>query len=367
MKHHRWFQYTAIACLAFLVVFLLKLFSPQVALGHSRVTPNISNSPSPDLPISLVDYKPGKTLIAASYQDALKEAEKQFICFKSSKEYPISQFRGFSQSDIETRIVRRLASQLSECVEQNRRSIDFVDLNNLFRVIYTTRLLQDSKTAVVIVGVGSSAQIPERARFSEGMVDYFAANTDKTNPAVTVSNNDINSRSFILFKEPFNLGRLGKLVIESKGNINLPSNKLRLSSSNETSINTSLDINHELELDGRSESFNFFKLNFQGKASDFDKNLLSGKKKELASAELTFAGLLMKGIPLYFEDRKEKLTKDLVIEIKTDSTKNQTTLSKKIGVPEYQKLEEIRSIEKQLNDKLYEFRTRQEQIKKEPS
>lgn len=366
MKHQRWFQYTAIACLAFLVVFLLKLFSPQVALGHSPFTPNISNSPSPDIPISSVDSKPGKTLIAASYQDALKEAEKQFICFKSSKEYPISQFRRFSPSEIETRIVRRLASQLSECVEQNRRSIDFVDLNNLFRVIYTTRILQDSNTAVVIVGVGSPTQIPDRARFSEGLVDFFAANTDKINPSVTLSNNDINNRSFPLFKEPFNLGRLGKLVIESKGHINLPSNKLRLSG-NETSINTSLDINHELEVDGKSESFNFFRLSFQGKASDFDKDLLSGRKKELASAELTFNGLLMKGIPLYFEARKEKLKKDLAIEIKTDSTKNQTTLSKKIGVPEYNKLEEIRRIEKELNDKLYELRTRQEQIKKEPS
>jgi hypothetical protein len=98
MRHQRWFKFAGILCLAILVVFLLKLFSPQVALGYSPFTSDISISPTPDfMHITALEPERGKTLSAATSKDALEEVAKQFVCF-TSQEYSISQWATCSTS-----------------------------------------------------------------------------------------------------------------------------------------------------------------------------------------------------------------------------------------------------------------------------
>lgn len=367
MKHTRFFRLTAIACLALLITFLLRLYRPQVALGQSSLTTIASsiNSFTPDAHTTLGLSKLDKNLIAATAQDAKNEAKKQFICFSSSKEYEIEEFRKFSQRYIETKIVSKLATDIKGCIRQNRRNIpNNVNIDTLTGVVYTTTLTENKK-AVVIVGVGSPSQIPERARFSEGIVDFLTANTNGTQSSITLSNNDVNNKEFILIgcsgKDycDWSIGSLGKLLIQSKGKINVP-NKLSLTGNGKSSVNTFLRISHKPELEGsnREREFPFFDLRLYAQASELNKNLLSNARKELARTELTFSGLLLKGIPIYLKDREDKMKEDKFIDkVDTDTPpSNRTTLIKKIELSNSEKLEKLRKIE----NKLVQSRTQQD-------
>jgi ribosomal protein L29 len=366
MGRRQLFRAIAIACLALLVALLLRLDWSQVALSWNRPTFNIlTNRPTSAGYMPANEFREEQKLVAANYEDAVDEAKKQFICFKASKKYSIPEFKKLKPEIIQTTIVSHLANELSDCVRQNRRNIDFVDPKNLFRVIYTTKLLQDSNETIIIVGAGSPAQIPERARFSEGIVDFLTANTNGTQSSITLSNNDVNNKEFTLIgcsgKDycDWSIGSLGKLLIQSKGKINVP-NKLSLTGNGKSSVNTFLRISHKPELEGsnREREFPFFDLRLYAQASELNKNLLSNARKELARTELTFSGLLLKGIPIYLKYREDKMKEDKFIDkVDTDTPpSNRATLLKKIELSNSEKLEELRKIE----NKLAQSRTQQD-------
>jgi hypothetical protein len=384
MGRRQLFRSIAIACLALLAALLLRLDWSQVALSWNRPTFNIlTNRPTSAGYMPANEFREEKKLVAANYEDALDEAKKQFICFKASQKYSIPEFQNFKPKDIQTKIVSPLANELSDCVRQNRRNIDFVDLKNLFRVIYTTKLLQDSNKAIVIVGVGSPSQIPARAQFSEGIVDFLAANTNKNQSSVTLSGSEVNN-GVIKVGSKENEGlkipvpRLGNIVIKNKGNIYFPK-ELRFSG-NQTSLSASLSIAHDLD-DGTGKftappniqegtgGFPLFQLTFDANASDFDQQLMSGRRKELASAELIFSGLLLKGIPEYIDYRRPVLKADLKLDdIKTiDYNKNKIAFIKKVGIPGNKQLEDLNNFQKKLNKELSSFQKLQEKAKNQPN
>ena len=388
MGRRQLFRSIAIACLALLAALLLRLDWSQVALSWNRPTFNIlTNRPTSAGYMPANEFEEEKKLVAANYEDALDEAKKQFICFKASQKYSIPEFQKLKPREIQTKIVSQLANELSDCVRQNRRNIDFVDLKNFFRVIYTTKLLQDSDEAIVIVGAGSPAKIPERARFSEGIVNFLAANTDRSKPSITLSGNEISNGILKAIDEskqpeipPIPIPKLGHIVVKAKGNIYFP--KELSFNNNKTSVNASLSIAHNLDdgtgkfstppnIEEGSGGFPLFKLNFDANASDFDQQMMSGRRKELASAELIFSGLLLKGIPEYIDKREKEssLKADLKLDdIKIiDDKKNKIAFIKKVGLPGNKQLEELNNFQKKMNKELSSFRKLQEKAKKQPN
>lgn len=392
MQNFRFLRLATIACLAFLVALMVKLIYPQAALGRVAPFADVSVSTysfAPEALITSAKSASGETLIAAATeQDALAKVQEQYVCITASPPFSAKKFASFNQSYIESQIVTKLAQdqKLKQCINQNRRKIEFYDLDKLYRVIYMTRRLQDTDKVIVIVGVGSTGQIPQRAQFSEDIVDFLAARTNVNQPSASLTDNRIDNGVFKALDEnqqpqpvPFKVPKLGKILVKSRGNIFFPK-ELRFSG-NQASVNAALSIAHDLDDGSRRFStppdiaqgtggFPLFQLNFDANASDFDQQFLSGRKRELASAELTFSGLLLKGIPEYIkhDNRKSKLEADLKlsdIKIYGDEN-NKIAFIKKIGLPENKQLESLKNIQKDLNKKLNSFREVQERAKNRP-
>lgn len=392
MQNFRFLRLATIACLAFLVALMVKLIYPQAALGRVAPFADVSVSTysfAPQALITSAKSASGETLIAAATeQDALAKVQEQYVCIAASPPFSDKKFASFNQSYIESQIVTKLAQdqKLKQCINQNRRKIEFYDLDKLYRVIYMTRRLQDTDKVIVIVGVGSTGQIPQRAQFSEDIVDFLAARTNVSQPSASLTGNRIDNGVFKALDEnqqpqplSFKVPKLGKILVKSRGNIFFPK-ELRFSG-NQASVNAALSIAHDLDDGSRRFStppdiaqgtggFPLFQLNFDANASDFDQQFLSGRKRELASAELTFSGLLLKGIPEYIkhDNRKSKLEADLKlsdIKIYGDEN-NKIAFIKKIGLPENKQLETLKNIQKDLNKKLNSFREVQERAKNRP-
>lgn len=356
MQNFRFLRLASVACLAFLLALMVKQIYPQAALGRVIPFADVSASTysfAPEALMTSAKSDSGEMLIAsATKQDALAEAQKQFVCVASSEQFSDKKFANFNQSYIESQIVRKLAEdqKLKQCINQNRRKIEFVSLEKLYRVIYMTRRLQDTDKVIVIVGVGSTQQVPQRAQFSEAIIDFVTKQSNQNDFSVALDGTTTGSRSFpvplLKYEKTLDEIDLGTFTIEANGNMNFP-NKLRLSG-NEASIDASLKIAHQVI--PTQVPFQFFSLNFQGKSSDFNKDFLSGKKTELARAELTFNGLFLKGIPYYLDNRKKNLEKDLGVKVgkidERDDSKG--SLTKTVALSNLNAFEELKAIENSL-------------------
>jgi len=323
MRHTRFFRFVAIAFLGLCVSFLLRLSWTSVAFGQ------------------------------ANLQSTLNEAEKNYICFSASREYPISEFRSFTQNSIQTNIVQKLAKQLSSCVLRNQNQLGSVDLSKLLGVTYTTQLLNNGKSAVVIAGVGKRNAnginlTSGLDNYSSGMANFLVENANLKDFSVTLKQRKFSNQ---VDKELLNLtDRFGKLVLHAKGSLEF-SDKLRLSG-NKASIEASLGIQHQIKDVPTLPPH--VQLYFKGDASD--QNVLSNRSRKLGSVELMFNGLLLKGVPAYLEQNRAKLERNGLV-LKTDYKRDnsQATLSRTIEIAQETQLNkniaELRSIESKLRAK----------------
>lgn len=287
MRHTRFFRFVAIAFVGLCVSFLLRLSWTSVAFGQ------------------------------ANLQSALKEAEKNYICFSASREYPISEFQSFSQESIKTEIVQKLANQLSSCVRRRKNRLGSVDLSKLIGVTYSTQLLNNGTRAVIIAGVGKRDAndidlTSGLESYSDGMANFLVKNADQKDFSVALEKTEIEKP----FSEPLLSwkavrSRAGSIILTGSGKLVFPT-KLSLSG-NEASVEATLAVQHKIpEVDAMPPHF---QIHFKGNASDQD--LLLNRSRKLGAAELTFNGLLLKGVPQYIEKSAGKKLKENGITFET--------------------------------------------------
>jgi hypothetical protein len=187
----------------------------------------------------------------------------------------------------------------------------------------------------------------------EKNINFLIENTDNSfdvnliiDRAVDIDNNTDRIYSSNSNDQPFDLGDLGKLVLHSESEVDLP--KWIGLIGNRGAGEVSFSLRHEIE---GIEIPPHIQFNLRGEVSDTDFLSQQGK---LASIELTFEGILLKGIPEYLS--KTKLIQELKqngFELKIDSD-NKATLSKVISIlPEQQNLlNQLKDVEAKLNDNL---------------
>ncbi len=309
MKHIQTLRFIVIGLLGLLVSFLIRLYWTPVALGQ------------------------------ASFQTALDEVEKTYICSSASREYPISQLQTLSQESFQTEIVEELAKQLSGCVASRQNRLGSVDLSKLAGVTYTTHLLNNGANAVVIAGVGrhntNDIDLTSGLEgFSTGMADFLVKNANQQEFAVELDKTEGIPADKRSFREPLLSwkavrSRVGRVVLTGSGNLAFPT-KLSLSG-NRAVVEADLAVQHEIpDVDKMPPHF---KIYFKGEASDQD--LLLNRSRKLGQAELTFNGLLLKGVPQYIESAASKKLKENKIGFEVDPKMDDSwaKFSKTLEVP----------------------------------
>jgi len=177
---------------------------------------------------------------------------------------------------------------------------------------------------------------------AEQLVDFLVKNAPPNDFSVSLSPPKLpfQAKNY----ELFDLGKFGKLVMQAKRDIDLPE-QLRLSG-NKTSMTATTSLQHQIEGETLPPHF---EISLKGEASDTD--FLSSEQGNLASAELTFEGLLLKGIPEFLSKTKvmEELTQPepegLGLKLETDSNKDSwAKISKTIKFPQGEKLERLKTL-----------------------
>jgi hypothetical protein len=292
------------------------------------------------LAFSIQQYWPSFSVGQTSLQNILSEVEKDYICSISSREYTFAEFGSLRKESIQTEIVQNLARQLSSCVKANQNQLGLIDLSQLSGVTYTTKLLDDRNSLVVIAGIGN--QDPEDVNLksdlkksSDGMVSLFTNIGDQNNFSLALDQRKISKEEN---KELLDLtSRFGKLLLHTQGSIEYPE-KLRLSD-NQVSTESDLSLQHQIEGINIPPLVQIF---FKAEASDED--IISNQSRKIGSAELTFNGLLLKGIPAYLKQNKaiKELEKN-GLHLETNSEDNsKAKLIKILEMPKDDKLDKIR-------------------------
>ncbi len=279
--------------------------------------------------------KPDLVALSSSESQVFNRYINSFVC------HAVRGIAGKSQEEIRNTIAE-LAKELeqSSCYKQNRDRIGYVDFKKLVGVTYTT------EENVLVMGIGFTGKQPinnpnqannsnnpnqtdneEIANngfvpFHKGVVNFLVKNADKNDFSVPLLDNG----NFLLREneiKEYSLGKLGKLVIATKGNMNLPE---RISlSGNKVTANAGFRIAHDLEDVKIPAHLN---ISFQSEVSD---NGFLGEQPKLGSVELTFEGLLLKGVPQYLKETK--LIQDIGFDLKTyNNNDRKATISKEFAI-----------------------------------
>jgi hypothetical protein len=186
------------------------------------------------------------------------------------------------------------------------------------------------------------------------LVDFLVKNAppDEDDFSVSLSSPKLPFQAQALNYPLFSLGKFGKLVMQAKSDIDLPE-QLRLSG-NTTSMTATASLQHQIEGETLPPHF---KISLKGEASDTD--FLSSEQGNLASAELTFEGLLLKGVPEFLSKTEvmQELTQPepegLGLKLETDRNKDSwAKISKTIKFPQGVALERLKTLEKTLKGTL---------------
>lgn len=190
---------------------------------------------------------------------------------------------------------------------------------------------------------------------SAEIVDFLVKNAALDDFSVPLSAPELPFQPKPANYELFNLDKFGKLVMQAKSDIVLPK-ELRLSG-NKASMTATASLQHEIEGEKLPPHF---QISLQGQASDT--GFLSNEQENLASAELTFEGLLLKGVPEFLS--KTTVMKELTqpapegsgLKLETDRNNDSwAKISKTIQFTQGVELEEFRVLEKKLLDEQNEI------------
>jgi hypothetical protein len=216
--------------------------------------------------------------------------------------------------------VQKLANQLSSCVKRRKNRLGSVDLSKLLGVTYSTQLLNNGTRAVIIAGVGKRDAndidlTSGLESYSDRMADFLVRNADQKDFSVALEETEIEktfSESLLSWEAV--RSRVGRIFLTGSGKLVFPT-KLSLSG-NKASVEATLAIQHEIpDVPAMPPHF---RIHFKGNASDQD--LLLNRSRKLGYAELTFEGLLLKGIPQYIKNKASKKLEENGILFKTKNS-----------------------------------------------
>ncbi|WP_206753505.1 hypothetical protein [Coleofasciculus sp. FACHB-64] len=162
--------------------------------------------------------------------------------------------------------------------------------------------------------------------YSKQVAKFLVKNADQKDFAATLDNQDQYEKGFSTSKQllplkPFsNWNRFGKIFLDAEGRFRLDGNKLKLTG-NKASADATLKIRHDIVPSMPPH----FSVHFHGEASD--QNIFSNKSNEIGKVELTFEGLLLKGVPNYLRNSNvaQREFEKYGIKLEADSDPNKIT------------------------------------------
>jgi hypothetical protein len=173
--------------------------------------------------------------------------------------------------------------------------------------------------------------------YSKETAEFLVRNGDETNLSVPLEKTKFEKqfqRSLVSWKRVTN--RIGGIYLDLKGSLEFPKNFSL--GNNEAKAQATLSVRH-YGFEGAEKLPPHFQAEFIAKASD--KELLSRLSRKIASAELNFRGLMLKGVPEYLEQNTafRKLRENGMVLTRTPNNDNEAKLSKTIEVPKLSQLE----------------------------
>ncbi|MBW4449203.1 MAG: hypothetical protein KME38_20665 [Spirirestis rafaelensis WJT71-NPBG6] len=138
--------------------------------------------------------------------------------------------------------------------------------------------------------------------YSQKMADFLVKNANQEDFSVNLDNKEQYEKTFSFSKQllpvkPFDKwNRFGKVFLEAESKFKL-ANKIQLTG-NKASADAALRIRHDIVPSMPPH----FSINFHVEASD--QEILANKSRNMGKIELTFEGLLLKGVPNYLRDSK---------------------------------------------------------------